>query len=105
MFLVENFYYGQWEGLRRVVKFYFLENLGFNYFDDLVFVYRNFRFVKIFGEVCVFVYLVSFCGYEFKVVLWNYDDNFKLVISEVVKVFIYIFGLECFNLCIYFFFF
>lgn len=105
MLFVENFYYGQWERLKQVVKYYLIEIFGCNYFDDFVIVYRNFGFVKMFGEVCVFVYIVFFCGYEFKVILWDFDDNFKQVISEVVEVFINKFGVKCFNLCVYFLFF
>lgn len=102
MLLAENFHYGQWEGLRRAAKLYSLENPGFNYFDDLVSAHRNLGLAKTFGEACVFAHLVPFCGYEFKVVSWNYDDNFKLAISEAVKALIHTFGSECFNLCIHF---
>lgn len=102
MLLAENFHYGQWEGLRRAAKLYSLENPGFDYFDDLVSAHRNLGLAKTFGEACVFAHLVPFCGYEFKVVSWNYDDNFKLAISEAVKALIHTFGSECFNLCIHF---
>ena len=102
MLLAENFHYGQWEGLRQAAKLYSLENPGFNYFDDLVSAHRNLGLAKTFGESCVFAHLAPFCGYELKVVSWNYDDNFKLAISEAVKALIHTFGSECFNLCIHF---
>ncbi|KAL9980509.1 hypothetical protein ACROYT_G009109 [Oculina patagonica] len=102
MLLAENFHYGQWEGLKQAAKFYSLENPGCNYFDDLATAHKNLGLAKTFGEACVIAHLAPFCGYEFKVISWNYDDNFKLAISEAVDALIYKFGSECFNLCVHF---
>ena len=102
MLLAENFHYGQWERLKQAAKHYSTENPGCNYFDDLVTVHRNLGLAKMFGEACVFAHIVPFCGYEFKVISWDFDDNFKQAISEAVEALINKFGAECFNLCVHF---
>ncbi|XP_058952739.2 uncharacterized protein [Pocillopora verrucosa] len=102
MLLAENFHYGQWERLKQAAKHYSTENPGCNYFDDLVTAHRNLGLAKMFGEACVFAHIVPFCGYEFKVISWDFDDNFKQAISEAVEALINKFGAECFNLCVHF---
>ena len=102
MLLAENFHYGQWERLQQAAKMYSLEYPEFNYFDDLVTAHRNLRLAKTFGGACVFTHLAPYCGYEFKVISWNFDDDFKLAINEAVEALIHKFGSECFNLCIHF---
>ena len=102
MLLAENFHYGQWERLQQAAKMYSLEYPEFNYFDDLVSAHRNLRLAKTFGGACVFTHLAPYCGYEFKVISWNFDDDFKLAINEAVEALIHKFGSECFNLCIHF---
>lgn len=102
MLLAENFHYGQWERLRQAAKFYSMEYPGCNYFDDFVTAHRNLGLAKTFGDACVFAHLAPYCGYELKVVSWNFDDDFKLAINEAVEALIHKFGSECFNLCIHF---
>ena len=102
MLLAEHFHYGQWERLRQAAKIYSLENPGYNYFDDLVAAHRNLGLAKTFGEACVFAHLAPYCGYEFKVVSWNFDNDFKMAINEAVEALIHKFGSECFNVCIHF---
>lgn len=102
MLLAEHFHYGQWERLRQAAKIYSMEYPGYNYFDDLVAAHRNLGLGKSFGDAAVFTHLAPYCGYEFKVVSWNFDDNFKLAINEAVEALIFKFGSECFNLCIHF---
>lgn len=102
MLLAENFHYGQWEQLRQAARMYSLENPGCNYFDDLVTAHKNLGLAKTFGDACVFTHLAPFCGYEFKAVSWNFDENFKQAINEALEALIFKFGSECFNLCIHF---
>ncbi|XP_068678167.1 uncharacterized protein [Montipora foliosa] len=102
MLLAENFHYGQWEQLRQAAKLYSWEHPGFDYFDDLVAAHRNLGLAKTFGDACVFAHLAPYCGYEFKAVSWNFDDNFKQAINEAVEALIFKFGSKCFNLCIHF---
>ena len=102
MLLAETFHYGKWEHLKQAAKLYSFAHPGSNYFDDFVAAHRNLGLAKNFGDACVLAHLAPYCGYEFKAISWNFDDNFKLAINEAVSALINQFGSESFNLCIHF---
>jgi galactose-1-phosphate uridylyltransferase len=102
MVLAEEFHYGHWERLKQISQLYTTEYPGKNYFHDLVEAHRNLNLAQQCGDAWILIHIVPYCGYEFMVICWDFNDDFKLAVYKAVHALVNVFDSNCFNICIQF---
>ena len=84
----------------QVSRLYAKEYPECNYFDDLISAHRNLGLAQAVGDAWILASLIPYCGYDFKVISWNLDENFKLALHKAVDSLLHQFGSKTFNFCI-----
>ncbi|EDO26095.1 predicted protein, partial [Nematostella vectensis] len=102
MLLADSFHYGHWERLNQISKLYSGEYPGENYFDDLIEAHRVLNLAKQVGSAWILIHLAPYCGYEFKVICWDFNNDFKEAIHMAVDMLVHVFRSYCFNACFQF---
>ena len=100
MLLGRDFHYGQWERLSQVATLYASSYPGSNYFEDLITAQRNLGLAHKVGNAWILANLVPYCGYEFRVISWTFDGDFKLALHQAIDSLLHKFGSSTFNCCI-----
>lgn len=102
MELAEEFHYGHWERLKQISQLYSKEYPGRNYFNNLVEAHCTLNLAQQCGSAWILIHVVPYCGYELKVICWDFNEDFKLAVSNAVHVLVNDFDSQNFNVCIQF---
>lgn len=101
LLLAEEYHYGRWEFFRHCAKQY-NNATGQNYFLDLIKISKLMGLVKSFGTAHIVTNITPSFGYDFFVIGWNFDKDFRDAMDSAITSLLDRFKSLTFNIGIHF---